>query len=77
MWVQGNGKALHQHWTHFLSDSRFMRSRITLLSLIETDPAIPVRIQACQTLEALLEGSSAYLAIADDRYVHFILVVQD
>lgn len=39
------------------------------MTLVESDPLREVRIQACQALEAMLTDSTAYLAIAQDRYV--------
>lgn len=64
---QNNPKALYGHWSLFLADSPYARSRKTLVTLVESDPAVAVRVRACQALEALLQGSTAYLAIAEDR----------
>ncbi|GAA5878780.1 hypothetical protein JCM16303_007179 [Sporobolomyces ruberrimus] len=62
-----NPRALQKHWHHFLSDSPYLRSRLTLMTLVESDPTQEVRLQACRALEALLRESTAYLAIAQDR----------
>ncbi|BGP47784.1 hypothetical protein JCM10450v2_003649 [Rhodotorula kratochvilovae] len=60
-------RALHKHWHLFLADSPYLRSRSTVVSLIEHDPSRSVRLQACAALDALLEDSSPYLALAEDR----------
>ncbi|GAA6027512.1 hypothetical protein JCM8097_007899 [Rhodosporidiobolus ruineniae] len=60
-------KALHKHWSLFLSDSPYLRTRPTLFNLVENDPSRSVRIQACAALSVMLEGSASYLAIAEDR----------
>ncbi|GAA5904477.1 uncharacterized protein JCM6883_006504 [Sporobolomyces salmoneus] len=65
--ARNNNKGLQVHWQHFVSDSPYLRNRSTLMTLVESDPILEVRIQACQTLEAMLEGSTAYLSIAQDR----------
>ncbi|GAA5982064.1 hypothetical protein JCM10908_004722 [Rhodotorula pacifica] len=62
-----DARALHKHWHLFLADSPFLRTRPTLSSLIESDPSRTVRIQAALTLKTMLEGSEAFLAIAEDR----------
>lgn len=64
---QSHNKALRPHWHQFLSDSPYLRNRKTLMTLVESDPVLEVRIQACQTLETMLERSTEYLAIAQDR----------
>ncbi|GJN89079.1 hypothetical protein Rhopal_002053-T1 [Rhodotorula paludigena] len=64
--AQANPKALHRHWSLFLTDSPYVRSRSTLISLVEHDPSRSVQLQACAALEALLQDSAAYLAIAED-----------
>lgn len=66
---QSHAKALYPHWGLFLADSPYLRSRRNLLTLVESDPAVAVRIRACHVLVALLDGSMAYLAIAEDRSV--------
>jgi hypothetical protein len=65
--VQNKPKSLHPHWSLFMSDSPYASSRHTLLSLVEFDPAPAVRLRACAALQAMLEGSVTYLAIAEDR----------
>ncbi|GAA5924338.1 hypothetical protein JCM1841_001363 [Sporobolomyces salmonicolor] len=60
-------KALHKDWQLFLSDSPYLRNRPTLVNLIESDSSRSVRLQACAALEAMLEDSASYLAIAQDR----------
>ncbi|KAL8279303.1 hypothetical protein RQP46_008340 [Phenoliferia psychrophenolica] len=62
-----NSRALYGQWQLFFADSPYARSRKTLVTLIETDPAVAVRVRACRALDALLQGSTAYLAIAEDR----------
>lgn len=66
---QYHSKLLYQHWSLFIPDSRFARLRKTLFTLIESDPVPSVRLQAATALEAMLQASSAYLAIADDKSV--------
>ncbi|GAA5993226.1 hypothetical protein JCM5350_007289 [Sporobolomyces pararoseus] len=65
--AKNNPRELQRHWHHFLSDSPYLRNRSTLLTLVESDPSREVRLQACSALEAMLEDSSTYLAIAQDR----------
>ncbi|GAA6007829.1 hypothetical protein JCM10207_004890 [Rhodosporidiobolus poonsookiae] len=60
-------KALHKHWSLFLSNSPYLRSRSTLFSLIEGDVSQSVRAQATAALSAMLEDSASYLSIAEDR----------
>ncbi|KAK4698557.1 hypothetical protein P7C70_g7716, partial [Phenoliferia sp. Uapishka_3] len=62
-----NPKSLYPHWHLFLSDSPYARSRKTLITLIETDPSISVKTRAVQALDALIQDSTPYLAIAEDR----------
>ncbi|GAA6018518.1 hypothetical protein JCM11491_006432 [Sporobolomyces phaffii] len=65
--AKSNARGLQKHWHHFLSDSPYLRNRLTLMTLVESDPARDVRLQACRALEAMLEDSAAYLNIAQDR----------
>ncbi|BGP15936.1 hypothetical protein JCM10213_003633 [Rhodosporidiobolus nylandii] len=65
--ASNDAKSLHKHWALFLSDSPYLRNRPTLFSLIENDPSRSVRLQACAVLNTMLEGSTSYLAIAEDR----------
>ncbi|GAA6050250.1 hypothetical protein JCM3770_002755 [Rhodotorula araucariae] len=60
-------RSLHRHWHFFLADSPYLRTRSTLVSLVEHDPSRSVRLQACAALDALLEDSAPYLALAEDR----------
>ncbi|KAI5480478.1 Armadillo-type fold domain containing protein [Pseudohyphozyma bogoriensis] len=60
-------KALYPHWNYFLADSPYLRAGKSLLSLVESDPSLSVRVKAAQALEALLAHSKSYLAIAEDR----------
>ncbi|GAA5912262.1 hypothetical protein JCM8208_001316 [Rhodotorula glutinis] len=60
-------RLLHRHWHLFLADSPYLRNRPTLFSLVEHDPSRSVRLQACAALDALLEDSAPYLALAEDR----------
>lgn len=62
-----DARALHKHWHLFLADSPFLRNRPTLFSLIESDPSRTVRTRAALTLKCMLEGSEAFLAIAEER----------
>ncbi|GAA5928096.1 uncharacterized protein JCM15063_003786 [Sporobolomyces koalae] len=66
-YTQGNPKALHKHWHHFLSDSPYLPNRLTLIGLVKSDLDAQVRGLACDALEAMLVGSAPYLAIARDR----------
>ncbi|GAA5970785.1 hypothetical protein JCM11641_004454 [Rhodosporidiobolus odoratus] len=65
--AQTDTKALHKHWPLFLSDSPYLRNRPTLFTLMSSDPSRSVRSQACTALNAMLEASASYLAIAEDR----------
>ncbi|GAA5848533.1 hypothetical protein JCM9279_006595 [Rhodotorula babjevae] len=60
-------RLLHRHWHLFLADSPYLRNRPTLFSLVEHDASLSVRLQACAALDALLEDSAPYLALAEDR----------
>jgi hypothetical protein len=59
-----------------MSDSPYLRNRLTLMTLIESDPAREVRLLACQALETMLEDSATYLNIAQDRYVPSLFEMQ-
>ncbi|KAG0667121.1 hypothetical protein C6P46_002532 [Rhodotorula mucilaginosa] len=62
-----DARVLHKHWHLFLADSPFLRNRPTFFSLIESDPSRTVRTRAALTLKCMLEGSEAFLAIAEER----------
>ncbi|SCZ93867.1 BZ3500_MvSof-1268-A1-R1_Chr6-3g08934 [Microbotryum saponariae] len=60
-------KLLYPRWNLFFCDSAYVRSKPTLLGLIETDRSVTVRLRAARILELMFKESRAFLAIAEDR----------
>ncbi|KDE07081.1 hypothetical protein MVLG_02654 [Microbotryum lychnidis-dioicae p1A1 Lamole] len=60
-------KLLYPKWNLFFCDSAYVRSKPTLLGLIETDRSVTVKLRAARVLDLMFKESRAFLAIAEDR----------
>ncbi|MBW0463261.1 hypothetical protein O181_002976 [Austropuccinia psidii MF-1] len=63
-----DAKALYPYWSQLLPTYKYQTYQAyTLLTVLERDPQILVRLRACGTLKKLLEGSESYMAIAEEK----------
>ncbi|SCV67438.1 BQ2448_5049 [Microbotryum intermedium] len=60
-------KFLYPRWNLLLCDSAYVRSKPTLLGLIESDRSVIIKLRAARTLELMFKDSKTFLAIAEDR----------
>lgn len=64
-----SASSLHAHWHFFLpTEPISIRRSDNLLALLEFSKSSSVRLKACQAVDALLQGSLAFLNLADDRF---------
>lgn len=68
--AQNSPDAMRSEYFRFLPDP--MASKSSLLDLIASDPAPAIRLSACETLTALLEGAKAFLAVGQDRWARLL-----
>ncbi|KAH9815605.1 hypothetical protein DFH28DRAFT_892699, partial [Melampsora americana] len=62
-----DSKALHPFWAQLLPAHGYpTHQAYTLISVIERDPEISVRIRACTTIRLMLINAGSYLAIAEE-----------
>lgn len=62
-----DSKALHPFWAQLLPAHGYpTHQAYTLISVIERDPEISVRIRACNTIRLMLVNAGSYLAIAEE-----------
>ncbi|KAH9822966.1 hypothetical protein DFH28DRAFT_346399 [Melampsora americana] len=70
-----DSKALHPFWAQLLPAHGYpTHQAYTLISVIERDPEISVRIRACTTIRLMLINAGSYLAIAEEDTTKFSFI---